>query len=95
MADETRRMNHSAAELDEAIGKVAEMETSKANAEDVYDKVTADSRFLAVNGTAQKAEADGTGANIAGSIAALQTAFNALTVRVEALEEALGEGGGT
>lgn len=53
----------------EQDSKVAEMESSKANTEDVYDKAAADSRFLAATGTAQKAEADATGANIAGSIA--------------------------
>ena len=46
---------------------------SKADAKSVYNKATADSRFLGINGTAVKATADGTGANIAKSFAGVKS----------------------
>ncbi len=58
----------------------------KANFADVYDKPTADTLFLRVSATAAKAEADGTGANIAESLSALRSEVATLTERITALE---------
>ena len=52
---------------------ISELETDKANSSEVYTKTESDSRFLGINGTAVKATADGTGANIADNFASVKS----------------------
>lgn len=58
---------------------------TKANSADVYDKTTSDSRFLGINGTAVKAVADGTGANIADNFKSVKSdiAVNKTTLGIQ------------
>ena len=62
---------------------------NKANSADVYDKGTSDSRFLGINGTAVKAVADGTGANIAEQFTNLQKQIEENTNNISALNTAI------
>lgn len=58
---------------------------NKANKSDVYTKTESDTRFLGINGTADKAVADGTGANIADNFAKVKSdiAINKTTLGVQ------------
>ena len=47
----------------------------KANSDDVYDKVTADSRFLGIDATADKAVADENGSNISETFSAVKNSI--------------------
>lgn len=89
MSDWIASHENSAAEMNSAIqtnkSNIAELQTGKANTEDVYDKTTADSRFLGVNDTANKSVADENGDNIAEQFTAVKNdiAINRTTLGVQ------------